>query len=79
MGDPTPNKRACPSTARLASSAAAATGVIKDVRLDFTPVLLFGVVAFVAAATIQLFGSLPGGERGLLQFEKACPIYDKAR
>ncbi|MGC2407737.1 MAG: hypothetical protein WA431_15140 [Candidatus Cybelea sp.] len=48
-------------------------------RLDFTPVLLFGVLAFVAAATIQLFASLPGGERGLLQFEKACPIYDKAR
>lgn len=48
-------------------------------RLDFTPVLLLGVVAFVATATIQLLGSLPGGERGLLQFERACPIYDKAR
>jgi hypothetical protein len=48
-------------------------------RLDFTPVLLIGVVAFAAAATIQLLGSLPAGERGLLQFEKACPIYDKAR
>jgi hypothetical protein len=49
------------------------------VRLDFTPVLLLGVLAFVATATIQLFTTLPGGERGLLQFEKACPIYDKAR
>jgi hypothetical protein len=49
------------------------------VRFDFTPVLVFGVVAFVAAATIQLFASLPGGERGLLQFEKACPIYDTSR
>jgi hypothetical protein len=48
-------------------------------RLDFTPVLLATVLTFVIVGTVQFLGSLPGGERGLLHFEKACPIYHHAR
>lgn len=43
--------------------------------LDFTPPLLAIVLAFVVLAAVALSHSLPGGERGLLLFEKACPIY----
>jgi hypothetical protein len=43
--------------------------------LDFTPVLLATVLAFVVTAAFQFSRSLPGGERGLLLFERACPIY----
>jgi hypothetical protein len=42
---------------------------------DFTPVLIATALAFVLIATFQLLRTLPGGERGLLLFEKACPIY----
>jgi hypothetical protein len=44
-------------------------------KLDFTPLLLVTVVAFVLVASVQFWSNLPGGERGLLRFEKACPIY----
>jgi hypothetical protein len=44
-------------------------------RLDFTPALLVTVLAFVLIASAQFVSSLPGGERGLLLFEKACPIH----
>jgi hypothetical protein len=46
---------------------------------DFTPVLLATVLVFVVVAALQLSRSLPGGERGLLLFERACPIYSSAR
>lgn len=46
---------------------------------DFTPILLATVLAFVVVGIVQFTGSLPGGERGLLLFEKACPIYHSAR
>jgi hypothetical protein len=46
-----------------------------SVRLDFTPALLVAVLAFVALASAQFLNALPGGERGLLLFEKACPIH----
>ncbi len=39
------------------------------------PLFLSIVLAFVAAGAIQFARGLPGGERGLLLFEKACPIY----
>ena len=42
---------------------------------DFTPMLVATVLAFVVVATVQLSRTLPGGERGLLLFERACPIY----
>lgn len=45
-------------------------------RLDFSAVMLATVLAFVVVGTVQLLDSLPGGERGLLLFEKACPIHD---
>ena len=44
-------------------------------RLDFGPILLVTVLAFVVLGSVQFVGSLTGGERGLLRFEKACPIY----
>lgn len=43
---------------------------------DFTPVLLVIVLLFAVLAPVQFLRSLPGGERGLLKFEKACPIYN---
>jgi hypothetical protein len=45
---------------------------------DFTPVLLATVLVFVVVAVVQLLHNLPSGERGLLLFEKACPIYRSA-
>lgn len=44
-------------------------------RFDFAPLLLVAVLAFVAIGITDLSRSLPGGERGLLRFEGACPIY----
>jgi len=38
--------------------------------------MIFAVLAFVAVGVAQLVQSLPGGERGLLLFEKACPIHN---
>jgi hypothetical protein len=43
---------------------------------DFTPVMVVLVLVFVAVATFDLLRTLPGGERGLLLFERACPIYN---
>jgi hypothetical protein len=37
--------------------------------------MIFGVLAFVAVGMVELVQTLPGGERGLLLFEKACPIH----
>lgn len=45
---------------------------------DFTPVLLATVLAFVVVAGVEFSANLAGGERGLLRFEKACPIYTTA-
>jgi hypothetical protein len=42
---------------------------------DFTPVLVAFVLLFVIVGTLQFLSVLPGGERGLLQFERACAIY----
>jgi hypothetical protein len=42
--------------------------------LDFTPALMTLVLAFVVIGTSQFVHNLPGGERGLLLFEKACPL-----
>jgi hypothetical protein len=44
---------------------------------DFTPALFAILALFVAVGMYQFLGSWPGGERGLLSFEKACPIYEK--
>jgi hypothetical protein len=46
---------------------------------DFTPVLLATVLAFVVVGALQFASSLPGGERGLLLFERACPVYSTSR
>ncbi|MFZ0573107.1 MAG: hypothetical protein WAM02_00305 [Candidatus Cybelea sp.] len=45
---------------------------------DFTPVLFAIVLAFVVAGSLQFSRSLAGGERGLLLFERACPIHSSA-
>jgi hypothetical protein len=42
---------------------------------DFTPILFAILALFVAVGIFQFLGSWPGAERGLLSFEKACPIY----
>jgi hypothetical protein len=44
-------------------------------RLDFTPALFGLVLAFVVIGSAQFLSSLPGAERGLLLFEKTCPIH----
>jgi hypothetical protein len=43
--------------------------------LDFTPALFAVVLLFLVGAGFEFLRSWPGGERGLLNFEKACPIY----
>jgi hypothetical protein len=43
--------------------------------LDFTPALFAVALVFVSGAVFEFLRSWPGGERGLLNFEKACPIY----
>jgi hypothetical protein len=45
--------------------------------IDFTPILLAIVVAFVILGSLQFVLSMPGAEHGLLLFEKACPIHSK--
>jgi hypothetical protein len=44
-------------------------------RFDFSLVLIAAVLAFVVVATVQFTRSLPGGERGLLLYERTCPIH----
>jgi hypothetical protein len=44
-------------------------------RLDFTPVLLAAVLAFVGASMFQFLNSIAAGERGLLLFETFCKIH----
>jgi len=39
------------------------------------PALVAITLAFVVAASVQFLRDLPAGERGLLLFEKACPIH----
>jgi hypothetical protein len=41
--------------------------------------MVFTVLAFVAVGMFQLVHSLPGGERGLLLFERACPIHSSSQ
>ena len=43
--------------------------------IDFTPILLVLVVAFVVLGSLQFVLAMPGAEHGLLLFEKACPIH----
>jgi hypothetical protein len=44
---------------------------------DFTPVLFAILALFVVAGTFQFLGSWPAAQRGLLSFERACPIYER--
>ncbi len=46
--------------------------------LDFMPAMVAIVLLFVIVAVVQLSGSLPNAERGLLLFEKACKIHSSA-
>jgi hypothetical protein len=47
----------------------------EGVRLDFMPALVAITLAFVVVASVQFLRDLPAGGRGLLLFEKACPIH----
>jgi hypothetical protein len=44
-------------------------------RLDFTPVLLASVLLFVVVAVFQFSNGIAAGERGLVLFERSCPIH----
>ena len=43
--------------------------------IDFMPVLLAIVAAFVVLGSLEFMLSLPAAEHGLVLFEKACPIH----
>jgi hypothetical protein len=45
---------------------------------DLTPAFVAIVVAFVAIALFDFARSWPDAHRGLLIFERACPIYHAA-
>lgn len=47
-------------------------------RIDFTPALVAIALTFVVVGSMQFLRDLPGGERGLLLFERACPIHSAA-
>ena len=42
---------------------------------NFMPVFLVALVAFVMVGAFQFVSSWPAAERGLVIFEKTCPIY----
>jgi hypothetical protein len=42
---------------------------------DLMPALFAVLIAFVAVGAFEFAGSWPAAQRGLLNFEKACPIY----
>ena len=56
-----------------------AAGRLRGVRLDFTPALVAIALAFVVVGSVESLRDLPGGERGLLLFEQACPIHTAAQ
>jgi hypothetical protein len=41
--------------------------------------MVFGALLFVTVGMVQLVQSLPGGERGLLLFERACPVHTSSK
>jgi hypothetical protein len=43
--------------------------------IDFMPALFVVLFAFAAIGLFQFWSSWPAAERGLVIFEKACPIY----
>ena len=56
-----------------------AAGRLESMRFDFTPALVAITLAFVVVGSVQFLRDLPGGERGLLLFEQACPIHTAAQ
>lgn len=44
-------------------------------KLDLTSLLLAIPLAFVIVGSAEFLHDLPGGERGLLLFEKTCPLH----
>jgi hypothetical protein len=44
---------------------------------DLMPALFVVLFAFIAVAMVEFLASWPAAERGLLIFEKTCPIYAK--
>jgi hypothetical protein len=43
--------------------------------IDLMPALFVVLLAFVAIGSFQFWSSWPAAERGLVIFERACPIY----
>jgi hypothetical protein len=43
--------------------------------IDLMAPFLIVVLAFVLVGSLQFVKNLPGGEHGLLLFERACPIH----
>jgi hypothetical protein len=41
---------------------------------DFTPPFFLAIFIFLCVAVVQFFGSLPAAERGILLYEKTCPL-----
>jgi len=42
---------------------------------DLMPALFVVLFAFVSVAVLEFFNAWPAAERGLLIFERTCPIY----
>jgi hypothetical protein len=49
------------------------------VKFDFTPALMAIPLAFAVLGSVQFLHDLPSAERGLLLFERACPIHHTIR
>lgn len=41
---------------------------------DFTPAFFLTIFVFLAIATVQFFGGLQQAERGILLYERTCPL-----
>jgi hypothetical protein len=41
---------------------------------DFTPAFFLAIFVFLAITTVQFFGGLAQAERGILLYEKTCPL-----
>jgi hypothetical protein len=45
---------------------------------DFTPAFALAIFLLLAVAVVQFFGGLAQAERGMLLYEKTCPLNQSA-
>jgi hypothetical protein len=45
---------------------------------DFTPAFFLAIFLFLGVAVVQFFGGLQQAERGILLYEKTCPLNSSA-